>query len=168
MRLRITVAASVLAAAASFPLAGVALALDEDCPIAKSQTLDDIVCEQLGADGKSQDGSVDGAGGAKGAHGGDGGDGHGGSAPGAKGADGADAKSSGGSAHGVDGADGAKGADGGNDDSGPAPAGGVETGAGGTAGDDAELLLPLSVAGGAALVAGGVVLVRRRPVGQAG
>ena len=47
-----------------------------------------------------------------------------------------------------------------------APVNGVETGAGGTAGDSLQLLLPLSVAGGAVLAVGGVVLVRRRSVRQ--
>jgi hypothetical protein len=52
-------------------------------------------------------------------------------------------------------------------DTGDAPAGGVEAGAGGTAGgDDSGVLLPAGLAGGALLVAGGVVLIRRRPVGQ--
>lgn len=52
-------------------------------------------------------------------------------------------------------------------DTGAAPAGGVEAGAGGTApGDDSDPLLPIGLAGGALLVAGGVVLIRRRPAGQ--
>ena len=48
-----------------------------------------------------------------------------------------------------------------------APSGGVETGAGGTAGgspEDSPELLVLGVAGGAVLAAGGVVLARRRSV----
>jgi Excalibur calcium-binding domain len=45
----------------------------------------------------------------------------------------------------------------------PAPSHGVETGAGGTAEDNPELLV-LAVAGSAALVAGGAVLARRRSV----
>jgi hypothetical protein len=52
-------------------------------------------------------------------------------------------------------------------DSGSAPIGGVETGAGGTADQRAELLLPLSLAGGVALAGGALVLARRRPAGQA-
>ena len=192
MRVRTTVAAGMLAAAASFPLAGVALANDEGCPDFHSQAegeaefhkkvpngLDGIVCETLGADlagGKSKDDSVGGDDGgfAHGGKGGDGGSGYGGSADGGDGgdggsdygthkADGVDGKSNGkskdGSAERADVADG-------GDDSGPAPVGGVETGAGGTAGDDVELLLPLGLAGGAALAAGGV-LVRRRLAGQA-
>ena len=55
----------------------------------------------------------------------------------------------------------------GGQDTGAAPSGGVEAGAGGTAkGDDSDLLLPVGLAGGALLVAGGVVLIRRRPVEQ--
>lgn len=58
------------------------------------------------------------------------------------------------------------GANTGGQDTGTAPAGGVEAGAGGTAGgDDSGVLLPAGLAG-ALLVAGGVVLIRRRPVGQ--
>ena len=52
-------------------------------------------------------------------------------------------------------------------DDGTRPSGGVETGAGGTAGGGAEEspdLLVLGVAGGAVLAAGGVVLARRRSV----
>jgi len=45
----------------------------------------------------------------------------------------------------------------------PAPSGGVETGAGGTAEDSPELLV-LGVAGSAVLAAGGAVLARRRSV----
>ena len=45
----------------------------------------------------------------------------------------------------------------------PAPSGGVETGAGGTA-EDGPALLVLGVAGSAVLVAGGAVLARRRSV----
>jgi hypothetical protein len=51
-------------------------------------------------------------------------------------------------------------------DTGAAPSGGVEAGVGGTAGDDSNPLLPVGLAGGALLVAGGVVLIRRRPVRQ--
>lgn len=47
-------------------------------------------------------------------------------------------------------------------DDGQMPSDGVETGRGGTAGNDFEVLLPLSLAGGAALAAGGVVVMRRR------
>lgn len=47
-------------------------------------------------------------------------------------------------------------------DSGQTPSGGVEAGYGGTAGNEYEVLLPLSVVGGAALAAGGVVVMRRR------
>ena len=54
----------------------------------------------------------------------------------------------------------------GDQDTGAAPKGGVETGAGGTAEDDSSLLVPVSLAGGVVLAAGGVVLVRRRPVRQ--
>ena len=55
----------------------------------------------------------------------------------------------------------------GDQDTGTAPSGGVEAGAGGTArGDDSGLLLPVGLAGGAVLVAGGVVLIRRRPARQ--
>jgi len=55
----------------------------------------------------------------------------------------------------------------GDQDTGAAPSGGVEAGAGGTAtGDDSGLLVPVGLAGGAVLVAGGVVLIRRRPAGQ--
>ena len=54
----------------------------------------------------------------------------------------------------------------GDQDTGAAPNGGVETGAGGTAEDDSALLVPVSLAGGVVLAAGGVVLVRRRPVRQ--
>jgi Excalibur calcium-binding domain len=55
----------------------------------------------------------------------------------------------------------------GGQDTGAAPSGGVEAGAGGAAsGDESDLLLPAGLAGGALLVAGGVVLIRRRPVGQ--
>lgn len=46
-------------------------------------------------------------------------------------------------------------------DSGVAPVGGVETGAGGTADEGAGLLLPLSVLGGAALTGGALVGARR-------
>ena len=55
----------------------------------------------------------------------------------------------------------------GDRDTGVAPSGGVEAGAGGTAGgDDTGLLLPIGLAGGTLLIAGGVVLIRRRPVEQ--
>jgi hypothetical protein len=57
-------------------------------------------------------------------------------------------------------------AENGDQDTGVAPSGGVEAGAGGTAGDDTNLLLPVGLAGGAVLTAGGVVLIRRRPVRQ--
>ncbi len=50
---------------------------------------------------------------------------------------------------------------GGDTDNGATPVGPIETGAGGTAGDSSELLLPLTL-GGVVLTAGGVVLVRRR------
>ena len=54
-----------------------------------------------------------------------------------------------------------------NTDTGVAPSGGVEAGAGGTArGDDSGVLLPIGLAGGTLLIAGGVVLIRRRPVEQ--
>lgn len=54
-------------------------------------------------------------------------------------------------------------------DAGLAPSGGVEAGGGGTANSDgSDLLLPAGLAGGALLVAGGVVLIRRRPAGQRG
>jgi len=59
------------------------------------------------------------------------------------------------------------GADTGGQDAGVVPSGGVEAGAGGTArGNDSDVLLPAGLAGGVLLVAGGVVLIRRRPVGQ--
>ena len=57
-------------------------------------------------------------------------------------------------------------AENGDQDTGAAPSGGVEAGAGGTAGDDSNLLVPVGLAGGALLAAGGVVLIRRRPVRQ--
>lgn len=50
-------------------------------------------------------------------------------------------------------------------DDGAVPRGGVETGFGGTA-DDADVLLPLSVAGGTALAAAGGVLLARRRLGS--
>ena len=50
---------------------------------------------------------------------------------------------------------------GGDTDNGAAPVGSIEAGAGGTAGDGSELLVPLTL-GGVVLTAGGVVLVRRR------
>ena len=52
------------------------------------------------------------------------------------------------------------------DDDGRVPVGGVETGHGGTAGG-ADLVLPLSLLGGGAATAAGVVLVRRRMADQA-
>lgn len=52
------------------------------------------------------------------------------------------------------------------DDDGQAPVGGVETGQGGTA-SGYELVLPLSLLGGAAAI-GGVVLIRRRVGDQNG
>ena len=55
------------------------------------------------------------------------------------------------------------GSDGGQD-AGAVPSGGVEAGAGGMAEDGGFPLVPLSLAGGAVLAAGGIVLVRRRPV----
>ncbi len=54
-----------------------------------------------------------------------------------------------------------------DDDNGRAPAGGVETGQGGTAGDF-EFLLPLSLLGGGAAVAAGAVLIKRRRASQDG
>lgn len=53
-----------------------------------------------------------------------------------------------------------------DEDTGAAPSGGVEAGAGGTAGDDSFPLVPVSLAGGVLLAAGGVVLVRRGPARQ--
>lgn len=176
VRVRTAVAASVLAAAASFPLAGVALAEGGDCSDMGSRAevlpeayagsghlseLDAIVCE--GLIGIGLGGSVDGT---------DGNDG-----TGTDGTDGADGSASGVGEYekGDKGDTASHGADDytGSDDSGPAPVGGIETGAGGTAAggtgaDDVELLLPLSLAGGAALAAGGVVLVRRRLADQVG
>ncbi|MGH4000577.1 MAG: hypothetical protein ACRDTJ_24295 [Pseudonocardiaceae bacterium] len=54
-----------------------------------------------------------------------------------------------------------------DDDNGRAPAGGVETGQGGTAGNF-EFLLPLSLLGGGAAVATGAVLIKRRRASQGG
>jgi hypothetical protein len=53
-------------------------------------------------------------------------------------------------------------AENGDEDTGAAPSGGVEAGAGGMA-DESNLLLPAGLAGGVLLAAGGVVLIRRRP-----
>lgn len=50
-------------------------------------------------------------------------------------------------------------------DDGRAPAGGVETGQGGTA-NDSEFLLPLSLLGAGAAAAAGAVLIRRRLADQ--
>jgi Excalibur calcium-binding domain len=61
------------------------------------------------------------------------------------------------------------GANTGDQDAGAVPSGGVEAGAGGTAGgENSNMLVPMGLAGGAVLVAGGVVLIRRRPAGQRG
>lgn len=50
-------------------------------------------------------------------------------------------------------------------DNGETPSGGVETGHGGTAGGDGEVVLSLGLAGGTALAAGTVVMIRRRHTG---
>jgi hypothetical protein len=131
MRLLSTAAAGVLAAAMSFPLAGVALAQpDLNCADFATQAEAQAVYEQDTSDPNNLDADDDGIA--------------------------CEALDGGAPGSGEDGADN------GDEDNGAAPSGGVETGAGGAAGDSSELLLPLSVAGGAVLAAGGVVLVRRR------
>lgn len=136
MRLRTTATATVLAAAMSFPLAGVALAQDRDCSDFATRTEAQAVYDADPSDPNRLDRDNDG-------------------------------KACETRPDGVmeDSANNGRTT---NDDKdrGPAPLGGVETGAGGTAGDSFELLLPLSVAGGAVLAAGAVVLVRRRSVRQ--
>ena len=128
MRLRTTVAVTVLTAGMSYPLAGVALAQDLDCSDFATQAEAQAVYNQDPSDPHGLDGDNDGIA-CEALPGG---------TPGSAG----------------------------DQDTGTAPSGGVETGAGGTAGDSLELLLPLSVAGGAVFAAGGVVLVRRRRVRQ--
>ena len=202
MRVHTAVAAGALAVAASFPLAGVALAEGGDCSSVGPQVpvLSEehsyaahrhrfesvIVCGahvKVDGSGFAQwDDRADGGKGSlpKGGYGAedydyvvgkddkdgdyDKGDKHG-KGYGDKGYGG---KGYGGKGYGDKGyGDKGYGADG-DEDSGPAPVGGIETGAGGTAGDGSDLLLPLSLAGGAALAAGGAVLIRRRLADQAG
>jgi hypothetical protein len=122
MRLRKVAAVTVLTAGMSYPLAGVALAQDQDCSDFTTQAEAQAVYDQDPSDPNNLDADNDG----KACE----------SLPG-----------------GVPGS--AENA---------APSGGVETGFGGTAGDDSSLLVPVSLAGGVVLAAGGVVLVRRRPV----
>jgi hypothetical protein len=130
MRLRTTVAVTVLTAGMSCPLAGVALAQDLDCSDFATQAEAQAVYNQDPSDPNGLDRDNDGVaceslpGGAPGS------------------------------------------AENGDEDTGALPSGGVEAGGGGTAGDDSNLLVPVGLAGGALLTAGGVVLVRRRPVRQ--
>lgn len=124
MRLRTTAAAATaLAAAMSFPMAGVAAAADLDCANFTTQAEAQAVYNQNPSDPNGLDRDKDGRA--------------------------CEALPGGppGSAEGPS----------------PAPSGGVETGAGGTAEDSPELLV-LGVAGSAVLVAGVAVLARRRSV----
>ena len=128
MRLRTAVAATVLAAGMSFPLAGVGLAAAQDLDCSDFNTQEQAQAEY------NKDPS----------------DPHN-----------LDADNDGKACEALNGQRPGTGEDGG-----VVPAGSVETGAGGTAGGSVELLLPLSLAGGAVLAAGGVLLVRRRMVRQ--
>ena len=135
MRVRTAVAVAVLTAGLSYPLAGVALAQDVDCPDFATQAEAQAVFDRDPSDPNRLDADDDGVacealpGGALGSA--------------------------------------ENGTTNGDQDAGTAPSGGVEAGAGGTAGDDdSNVLLPVSLAGGALLAAGGIVLSRLRPVRQ--
>jgi hypothetical protein len=148
--------ATVLAGAATFPMAGVALAQDRDCPDFTSQQdaqsaldtspYDD---ERLDADGDRiacEDHFDDGDG------------------------DGSDPDDSSGG-HDSDDSDDSSDSSGGSDsddsDDGEAPVGSVETGGGGTAGGPGAAA-PLALAGASTLVIGGVLVAARRTGRQRG
>jgi hypothetical protein len=140
MRVLTTVAAGVLAAALSFPMAGVALAQDLNCPDFPTQAAAQAVFNADPRDPNNLDRDRDGIA--------------------------CETRPGGVMGSGEDEMPGDGGSTTGDHDRGSAPRGGVEAGAGGTAGSGSELLLALAATGGAALAAGGLVLVRRGPARQ--
>lgn len=139
MRVRTTVASTVLAVAMTFPMAGIALAHDLDCADFATQPDAQAVYDKDRSDPHRLDRDKDGI--ACEAR------------PGGRPGTGEAVQNNGGKTNK-------------SPDRGSTPKGSVEAGAGGTASEGSELLLPASVLGGAALAAAGVVLIRRRASGQ--